>query len=152
MEELIQQVLKRQKTVYILFWTLPFLIVFGGECGGDWVGAFADNVRACYLTDTVGILLAASCVPLALKLFSWVLTKKIDVVSFPEALRLYFRWSSVRLMILELAILVNIFTYYLTLSNTGLLCALIALTASLFCVPGEKRLREELHINKEDSI
>lgn len=152
MEELIQKVLKKQKTIYILFWTLPFLIVICGECGGDWVGIFADNVRVCYLTDTVGILLAASCVPLALKLFSWVLTKKIDVVSIPEALRLYFRWSSVRLLILELAILVNIFTYYLTLSNTGLLCTLIALTASLFCVPGEKRLRKELHIDKEDSI
>lgn len=152
MEESIQKILKKQKTLYILFWTFPFLIVFGGECGGDWVGAFADNVRVCYLADTVGILLAASCVPLALKLFSWVLTKKIDVVSIPEALRLYFRWSSVRLMILELAILVNILIYYLTLSNTGLLCALIALTASLFCVPGDKRLREELHINKEDSI
>lgn len=152
MEELIRIVLKKQKTVYVLFWALPFLIVFCGEYGGDWVGAFADNVRMCYFTETVGILLAASCVPLALKLFSWVLTKKIDVVSFPEALSLYFSWSSVRLLILELAILVNIFTYYLTLSNTGLLCALIALTASLFCVPGEKRLRKELHIDKEDSI
>ena len=56
------------------------------------------------------------------------------------------------MLMLEAAVIINILTYYLTLSNTGLLCALITLTASLFCIPGEKRLREELHINKGDSI
>lgn len=152
MEEQIQKTLKKLRIGYIIFWAIPFVIVIGCEYGINWVGIYADNFRVSYLTETIGILLTASCVPLSLKLFSRVLVKKIDVVSFPEALRLYLKWSSVRLCILELAILVNIFTYYLTLSNTGLLCAFIALTASLFCVPGEKRLREELHINKEDSI
>lgn len=41
-------------------------------------------------------------------------------------------------------------TYYGMLSTTGLLCALIALTASLFCLPGEERLRRELHIEREE--
>lgn len=117
----------------------------------EWVGLYADNARVSYVSETVGILMVASCVPVALKLFSWVLIRKIDMVSFPEALRLYFVWSSVRLLMLEVALIINILTYYLTLSNTGLLCALIALTASLFCIPSEKRLREELHINKGDS-
>ena len=36
------------------------------------------------------------------------------------------------------------------LSSTGALCALIGLTASLFCLPGEGRLRKELHINQEE--
>lgn len=152
MEELIRKTLFKLKIEYALFWALPLIIILSGECDVDWVGHYADNVRVSYLSETIGILMAAACVPLALKLFSWVLTKKIDVVPFPEALRLYFGWSRVRLLILEVAVLVNILIYYLTLSNTGLLCALIALTASLFCVPGEKRLREELHINKGDSI
>lgn len=152
MEELIRKTLLNLKIEYTLFWGLPLIIVLLGECDHEWVGLYADNFRVSYLLETIGILLAATCVPLALKLFSWVLTKKIDVVSFPEALRLYFRWSSVRLLMLEAAVIINILTYYLTLSNTGLLCALITLTASLFCIPGEKRLREELHINKGDSI
>lgn len=152
MEELIQKSLIKLRMEYVVFWVVPFIIVLVSEYGVDWVGIYADNIRVAYFFETIGILLVASCVPLALKLFSWVLTKKIDVVSFPDALRLYSRWSSVRLGILELAVLVNIFTYYLTLSNTGLLCAFITLIASLFCIPGEKRLREELHINKEDSI
>lgn len=151
MEEQIRKTFLNLRTEYLLFWAFPLLIVILGEWECDWVGIYADNVRVSYLTETLGILLAASCVPLALKLFSWVLVKKIDMVSIPEALRLYFRWSSVRLLMLEITTLVNILIYYLTLSNTGLLCALIALTASLFCVPSEKRLREELHINKGDS-
>ena len=39
--------------------------------------------------------------------------------------------------------------YCLLLSNKCLLCGLIALVAMLFCVPGQKRLRSELHIDKE---
>jgi hypothetical protein len=34
--------------------------------------------------------------------------------------------------------------YYTTLSSIGGLCAFIALIASLFCIPGEKRVAEEL--------
>lgn len=152
MEKLIQKTLFKLKIGYVLFWVLPLLILILGECDMEWVGLYADNARISYVSETVGILMVASCVPLALKLFSWVLIKKIDMVSFPEALKLYFVWSSVRLLMLEVALIINILTYYLTLSNTGLLCALIALTASLFCIPSEKRLREELYINKGDSI
>jgi hypothetical protein len=79
-----------------------------------------------------------------------VLTRKIDKVSLPEALRLYSFWSKVRVAMLSLPVWVGLAVYYLTLSNKGLLCAFIALTASLFCLPGEGRLRKELHINKEE--
>ena len=96
-----------------------------------------------------GILLTALCVPLALKLFSLVLKKKIDYMTIPLALKRYVQWSMVRLGLLEAAIILNVLCYYLTLSNTGNLCMLIGLTASLFCLPSEKRLRNELHINKE---
>ena len=61
----------------------------------------------------------------------------------------YVQWSIVRLGILEVAIVTNLLCYYLTLSTTGNLCMLIGLTASLFCLPGEKRLRNELHITKD---
>lgn len=105
--------------------------------------------RATYYMETAGILLTALCVPLALKLFSLVLKKKIDLLTIPLALKRYVQWSMVRLGLLEVAIVLNVLCYYLTLSNTGNLCMLIGLTASLFCLPSEKRLRNELHINKE---
>ena len=59
-------------------------------------------------------------------------------------------FSGARLALLALPVLGGFLTYYMVLSNTGVLCALIALTASLFCLPGEERLRKELHINKEE--
>ena len=49
---------------------------------------YAGDVRAIIYAETITILLAASCVPVSLKLFSWVLIRKIDVVTLPEALRL----------------------------------------------------------------
>ena len=113
---------------------------------------YAGDVRVTYMAETVSILLAASCVPIALKLFSWVLIRKIDVVTLPEALRLYALWSGVRLALLAIPVLAGFFTYYIMLSSTGALCALIGLTASLFCLPGEGRLRKELHINKEEEM
>ena len=112
------------------------------------VGALVDNPQATYYMETAGILLTALCVPLALKLFSLVLKKKIDFLTIPLALKRYVQWSMVRLGLLEVAIVLNVLCYYLTLS-TGNLCMLIGLTASLFCLPSEKRLRNELHINKE---
>ena len=143
MEEQIKKTAARVRTTFAYFWMLPILLVLLGETGGGWVGMYAGDVRATYMAETVTILLAASCVPIALKLFSWVLIRKIDVVTLPEALRLYALWSGV---------LAGFFTYYIVLSSTGVLCALIGLTASLFCLPGEGRLRKELHINKEEEM
>ena len=66
------------------------------------------------------------------------------------ALKRFVQMSIVRLGILEIAIIVNLLCYYLTLSSTGNLCMLIGLTASLFCLPSEKKLRNELHISKDE--
>ena len=145
MEEQIKKTAARVRTTFAYFWMLPILFVLLGETGGGLVGMYAGDVRAT-------ILLAASCVPIALKLFSWVLIRKIDVVTLPEALRLYALWSGVRLALLAIPVLAGFFTYYIMLSSTGALCALIGLTASLFCLPGEGRLRKELHINKEEEM
>ncbi|WP_288243053.1 hypothetical protein [uncultured Bacteroides sp.] len=150
MEEQIKHVASRQKRFFIGFWLLPVILIVVGETDGDWVGRYAADVRTTYFAETLTILLAAICVPVSLKLFAWVLTRKIDKVSLPEALRLYSFWSKVRLALLTLPVLVGFAVYYLMLSNKGVLCALIALTASLFCLPGEGRLRKELHINKEE--
>ena len=140
MEEKIKRVVSRTKMMFVYFWLLPVFLVAFGETGGEWVGVFAE---------TVTILLTAVLVPVSLKLFSWMLTKKIDVVAITGALRLYALWSGVRLALLAMPVLAGFLTYYMMLSNKGVLCALIALTASLFCLPGENRLRKELHIEKE---
>lgn len=150
MEEQIKRVVTCTKISYLVFWLLPLSVVAAGELGAGWVGLYAEHARGTYLAETLVILLTACCVPVSLKLFSWILAKKIDKVSIDKALRLYLRWSIVRLALLALPVLCGCAVYYLMLSNKSILCALIALTASLFCLPGEGRLRAELRINNDD--
>ena len=101
MEEQIKKTAARVRTTFAYFWMLPILLVLLGETGGGWVGMYAGDVRVTYMAETVTILLAASCVPIALKLFSWVLIRKIDVVTLPEASRMYPLWTGVRLQMLS---------------------------------------------------
>lgn len=149
MEEQIKRAVSSLNISYVFFWVLPAFLLGAGEFELIPVGTLADNVQATYYFETIGILLTAACVPLSLKLFSLVLKKKIDHMTITLALKRYVQWSIVRLGLLEVAIVLNLLCYYLTLSSTGNLCMLICLTASLFCLPSEKRLRNELHITKE---
>ena len=147
MKEQIQKTVSSVRIAYVCFWVAPIIFVIYGECGGNLVGLYADNVRISYYAETLSILTTAACVPVALKLFAWILVKKIDNVSITDALRLYSMWSVIRLLLLALPVWIGGATYYLTLSSTGALCTAIGLTASLFCLPGEDRLRRELHID-----
>lgn len=149
MEEQIKRAVRDLNIGYVFFWVLPAFLLGAGEFELIPVGILEGNVQSTYYFETIGILLTALCVPLSLKLFSLVLKKKIDNMTITLALKRYVQMNFVRLGILEIAIVVNLLCYYLTLSNTGNLCMLIGLTASLFCLPGEKKLRNELHISKD---
>ena len=149
MEERIKRIVMYLKALYAFCWVVPLLVGIATEMDIPWVGAFAGDVRAAYGVETLVILLTVLCVPLALKLFAWVLVRRIDAVGIDRALRLYVVWSTVRVMLLFLPALGGFLGYCLLLSNKCLLCGLIALVAMLFCVPGQKRLRSELHIDKE---
>ncbi|WP_373727565.1 hypothetical protein [Bacteroides heparinolyticus] len=148
MEKEIKKTTAHVKVAFACFWMISILLVISGEMGSSWVGLYVENISATYMAETITILLTASCVPISLKLFSWVLTRKIDIAALPKALRLYALWSDIRLVLLSLPVLTGFFTYYMMLSTTGVLCGMIGLTASLFCLPGEERLRKELHIDK----
>lgn len=149
MKKQIKRAVRSLNISYIFFWVLPAFLMGAGELELMPVGGLADDAEAVYYLETIGILLTAVCVPLSLKLFSMVLKNKINELTVTLALKRYVLWSNVRLGILEVVVWFNLLCYYLTLSNTGNLCMLIGLTASLFCLPGEKRLRNELHISEE---
>lgn len=141
-----KQIVRNLKMQYGLFWLLPALLAIAYETDLLPVGLYADDPQMMYVWETTGILTAIVCVPLSLKLFSVVLKKKISEVHLTEALSGYLFWSGVRLGILEIAVLLNVFVYYLTLSNVGAFCGLIALAASVFCLPCEKRMCEDLNV------
>ena len=150
MEERIIQAVATMKRNYAYLWFAALLIVILGETGGfNLTGAYADNVRAVYFTETFVILLTACCVPAALKLFAWVKSKKIDInASTEQAIGQYVMWSSVRILLLALPVILGIIGYYLMQSSSCILCTCIAFTASLFCIPSEKQLRKDLLIDK----
>ena len=148
MEKKIRQLLRYLQIEYVAVWVLPLLLVALYETGVMTEGAYAGDVRMDYVLQTVGILLA---IPLSLRLFSLSLVKNVKQRSLPEALKSYRRWSEIRTGMLVVPVLVNLSFYYLTLNNTGVLCAMMALIASLFCVPTRKRMLDELDLVKEEN-
>lgn len=147
MEKEIKLAARILKGQYLLFWLIPVLIFIAGETELADVGCIADNPRQRFIWETVGVILTLIFVPLPLRLFNWVLKKKIDTMTFPEALKSYLRWSAIRLGLLEIAVVANLIVYYASLNSIGGLCALIGLTASVFCLPSMGRLREELRVD-----
>ena len=145
MEE-IKKTLKSLQQAYIFFWLVPIVIVLLRELSEDGNGHQAGNVPLTYTLETITILLTVACVPLALKMFAGKIRQKTDHLPLVAALAQYKRWSIIRLVMLFVPVYAGIATYYLTLSTTGALCAAIGLTASLFCVPTEQRLKTDLRI------
>lgn len=151
MEKKIRQLLRCLQLEYALMWALPLLLVLLYETGVMTEGAYAGDARMDYVLQTVGILLAVGLIPLSLRLFSLSLVKHVKQLSLPDALKSYRRWSEVRTGMLLIPVLVNLSFYYLTLNNTGVLCAMMALIASLFCIPTRKRMLDELDLVKEEN-
>lgn len=151
MEKKIKQLLQCLQVEYLLVWILPLLLVILYETGVMTEGMYAGDVRMDYILQTVGILLAVGLIPLSLRLFSLSLVKNVKQLSLPEALKSYRRWSEIRIGMLLVPVLVNLSFYYLTMNNTGVLCAMMALIASLFCIPTRKRMLDELDLVKGEN-
>jgi len=112
-------------------------------------GEYAEDPKMKYILGTVSILVTTALVPLSLKLFSMMMEKRIKTVSLVPAMKRYKNWNAIRLLLLGIVVLVNVFIYYSTKENVGGLCALIGITASLFCFPGKKKIKEELDITNK---
>ena len=147
MVEVIKQLLKRLKIEFVAVWCLVLLLVVCYETGIFSEGLFVGDARMDYILTTIGILLTIVMIPLSLRLFNLNLVKRISKLSTFEALKSYRRWSEVRLALLLVAALLNMSIYYLTLNTTGLFCSLMALLATLFCIPTKERLLKELDLN-----
>lgn len=144
----IKRTARQIKLAYIILWLSALALVVVGELGDSaWVGWYAGRPRLAYVVESAVILLTVVCIPLSLKAFAWALGRWVGKVDLPIAMRRYALWSRLRMVLLGLPLWSGLLTYYLLLSRTGALCALIALTASLFCVPSQSRLRRELHLD-----
>lgn len=152
MKKKIKQLLQCLQAEYVSMWVLPLVLVTFYETGILTEGVYAGDVRMDYILQTVGILLAVGLIPLSLRLFGLSLVKRVKQLSLPEALKSYRRWSEIRIGMLLVPVLVNLSFYYLTMNTTSILCAMMALIASLFCIPTRKRMLDELDlVNEEDN-
>lgn len=152
MDEKLKRILLHLQIQYAVFIFLILLLGILYEMEWLSTGLYAIDPRMQYILETMGILVTIAFVPLSLKLYSIVYTRYIQSAPLLKALKLYELWSSIRLLLLTIVVLLNIVVYYLTLDNIGGLCALIGVTASLFCLPGENKMRKELNLEKPNEI
>lgn len=146
MEKQLKKLLRTLQVEFWIFITVAVVLCLCYELGWLPEGIYAGDSRLQYIWETAGVLATLAVVPSSLKLFSVLEKKKIASAPLPRAMRLYRIGSEVRLMLLAVVAYLNIFVYYSTLDNIGGLCALICITASVFCLPGEKKLKEELNL------
>ena len=149
MKEQIKKTLNQQKIGFIATWALPLFAVVLGECEIFPEGLYTGDAQMDYILHTIGILLTATLIPFALRIFNLNLVKRIQELPLQQALKSYQRWADVRLFLILVPAFLNVQFYYLTLNTTSLFCASMALIASLFCVPSESRLKNELNLPEE---
>ena len=106
-------------------------------------GALAMNLahEDLYYIEVSAVMLTIAIIPFALKGFSRAMKKGADLdgIAF---LKLYSKKSLLRMFLLFIAIVVNIFVYYGIEYNGALYCAIISFGALLYSYPTGKVLDE----------
>ena len=148
MKEQIKRILIIQKSAFLGVWTAPLLLVVLYETGLYQEGLLAGNAQMEYILQSVSILLTIGLIPFALRMFNLNLVKRINELPLQQALKSYQTWSLLRLALLFVPTILALSFYYLTMNTTNLFCACMALIATLFCVPSENRIKNELDLPK----
>ena len=134
---------------FVVFWFLIVLLAVLYEYEVLPQGILIEDPQTAYMLEVLGVLLVVGLIPFSLRLFSLSLVRCVKQRALADALVSYRRWSEVRLALLLVPALVNLAVYYWTLETTGLLCTAMVLVASLFCVPGKRRMESELNLEED---
>ncbi len=118
------------------------------ECDVLPVGIWMEGDLGFYYQQSLGILLALVLIPASLKFFH-VRLQKIKHLPWQESVRKYQLLSWARLGALLIPAVFNLLLYYFSLNTAPAFVALITMMATLFCLPGERRMRNELEIEDE---
>ena len=149
MKEKIRKILSIQKCAFIAVWAAPILLAVLYETGLYPKGIQVGNAQMEYIFQSVSILLTIGLIPFALRMFNLNLVKRIKELPLEQAWKSYQIWSNVRLSLLFVPAILAMSFYYLTMNTTNLFCACMALIATLFCVPSENRIKNELDLPEE---
>ena len=149
MKEQIKRILIIQKSFLIGIWTAPILLAVLYETGIFQKGIHQGNAQMEYIFQCVSILLTICLIPFALRMFNLNLVKRIKELPLQQALKSYQIWSEVRLGLLFVPAILSMSFYYITMNTTNLFCACMALIATLFCIPSESRIKNELDLQED---
>lgn len=123
----------------ILLWAVLLVVFFETDLLAT--GYYAGDGGAEYVINLAAILMLIIFLPFSLKLLSF---RRIKAMFKNEdeatVCRIYRHWSEVRLALLAVMLWSDICFYYLTLNDTGFMCALIAVLGLCFCFPSEGKL------------
>ena len=149
MKEQIKRILNIQKFAFLAVCDAPILLAVLYETGTFQKGAYEGNAQMEYIFQSVSILLTIGLIPFALRMFNLNLVKRIKELPLQQALKSYQKWSDVRLGLLFVPAILGVSFYYITMNTTNLFCACMALIATLFCIPSESRIKNELDLPEE---
>ena len=149
MKEQIKKILTIQKCDFLGIWVAPIIIAALYETGVFQKGTFQSNAQMEYIFQSVSILLTIGLIPFALRMFNLNLVKRIKELPLQQALKSYRIWSDVRLALLFVPAILGVSFYYVTMNTTNLFCACMALIATLFCIPSESRIKNELDLQED---
>lgn len=141
-----KQIIRRLNVEYAVFLILSIGLYVLGECGVLPEGGLVGRSAAVYALQCDTALLTIVLIPLALKSFHVALQRMGAQPDAAQRRRSYVRWSEIRLALFFVIIVVALTAYYATVSNLGFYCAVMALIASLFCIPSPKGIRAELEM------
>ena len=141
-----KQIIRRLNVEYAVFLVLSIGLYVLGECGVLPEGGLVGRSAAVYALQCGTALLTIVLIPLALKSFHVALQRMGAQPDAAQRRRSYVRWSEIRLALFFVIIVVALTAYYATVSNLGFYCAVMALIASLFCIPSPKGIRAELEM------
>ena len=130
-----------------IFATIIAIAAF--ETGYLTKGALAMNLTAddMYYIEVSSIMLTIAIIPFALKGFSRAM-KKGSSLENSAFLKLYGKWSLIRIFMLFVALVINIFTYYGLEYNGAMYCAIISFGALIYSYPTGKVLDEYQNSNE----
>ncbi|MBR5477153.1 MAG: hypothetical protein IKV19_01765 [Bacteroidaceae bacterium] len=130
-----------------IFATIIAIAAF--ETGYLTKGALAMNLTAddMYYIEVSTIMLTIAIIPFALKGFSRAM-KKGSSLENSAFLKLYGKWSLIRIFMLFVALVINIFAYYGLEYNGAMYCAIISFGALIYSYPTGKVLDEYQNSNE----
>lgn len=133
-------ILKMLKAELAVAWIVFGVVMLLGETGIITNGSVLPNTQEEFTMNCCCVLSTLLIIPLSMKLFTLNTTKGLRRMNKDEALDFYHMWSGIRLTLITAVMAFNAAAYYITLNNTGVLCAIICLCITFFCWPSRSKL------------